>query len=65
MKIMGIVNTSPDSFSDAVPMTTLDEQLAHARGLIAAGAQIIDVGGESGVTHVTTRTSGETERWCR
>lgn len=51
MRIMGIVNTNPDSFSDAVPMTTLDEQLAHARTLVEAGADVIDVGGESGVTY--------------
>ena len=51
MQIMGIVNTNPDSFSDSVAMTTLDEQLAHARGLVGEGADIIDVGGESGVTY--------------
>lgn len=51
MKIMGIVNTNPDSFSDSVAMTTLDDQLAHAHGLLAAGADVIDVGGESGVTY--------------
>jgi dihydropteroate synthase len=51
MQIMGIVNTNPDSFSDSVSLTTLDEQLAHARSLVAAGADIIDVGGESGVTY--------------
>jgi dihydropteroate synthase len=51
MQIMGIVNTNPDSFSDIIKMETTGEQLAHARSLVAAGAQIIDVGGESGVTY--------------
>ena len=54
---MGIVNASPDSFSDAVRLSTLDAQLAHARRLVADGADIVDVGGESGVTY--TRASAE------
>jgi dihydropteroate synthase len=49
--LMGIVNASPDSFSDAVRLGTLDEQVAHALALVADGAAIIDVGGESGVTY--------------
>jgi len=52
--LMGIVNTGPDSFSDAVRLRTLDAQLEHARALVAAGADIIDVGGESGVTYTAT-----------
>ncbi|TML01752.1 MAG: dihydropteroate synthase [Actinobacteria bacterium] len=48
---MGIVNANPDSFSDAVRLSTLDEQVAHALALVADGAAIIDVGGESGVTY--------------
>ncbi len=52
--LMGIVNTGPDSFSDAVRLRTLDAQLEHARQLVAAGADIIDVGGESGVTYTAT-----------
>lgn len=51
MQIMGIVNTNADSFSDSSPMATLAEQLGHARELVGAGAHIIDVGGESGVTY--------------
>jgi dihydropteroate synthase len=51
---MGIVNTGPDSFSDAVRLRTLDAQLEHARRLVAAGADVIDVGGESGVTYTAT-----------
>lgn len=49
--LMGIVNASPDSFSDAVRRSTLTEQVAHASELLGAGADIIDVGGESGVTY--------------
>jgi len=57
---MGIVNTNPDSFSDAVRLRTLDDQVDHALALVADGAQIIDVGGESGVTYTPT-TSAEEE----
>jgi dihydropteroate synthase len=48
---MGIVNASPDSFADTVRRTTLDAQVAHALALVADGADLIDVGGESGVTY--------------
>jgi dihydropteroate synthase len=49
--LMGIVNATPDSFSDQGRYQTLEERVALARGLIADGAEIIDVGGESGVTN--------------
>jgi dihydropteroate synthase len=49
--LMGIVNATPDSFSDAGERRTLDERVALARDLLAAGADVIDVGGESGVTN--------------
>jgi dihydropteroate synthase len=48
--LMGIVNASPDSFSDGGRHTTLDAQLQLARELLAAGADILDVGGESAST---------------
>jgi dihydropteroate synthase len=48
--LMGIVNASPDSFSDAGAYPDLDARVALARELLAAGADIIDVGGESGIT---------------
>ena len=44
---MGIVNASPDSFSDAGEFVGADAQLEHARGLVAAGADVLDIGGES------------------
>ena len=49
--LMGIVNANPDSFSDTVRLDTLDRQAEHALGLVADGAAMVDVGGESGVTY--------------
>jgi dihydropteroate synthase len=51
--IMGILNITPDSFSDGGQFVHLDTALAHAEQMIAEGADIIDVGGES------TRPGGE------
>jgi dihydropteroate synthase len=48
--LMGIVNASPDSFSDGGRRPTLDAQVQLAEELIAAGADIVDVGGESATT---------------
>ncbi|HZL47693.1 MAG TPA: dihydropteroate synthase, partial [Solirubrobacteraceae bacterium] len=48
--IMGIVNASPDSFSDGGRFGTLEEQVELARELLAAGADILDIGGESAAT---------------
>ena len=48
--LMGIVNASPDSFSDAGAYPDLEARVELARELLAAGADIIDVGGESGIT---------------
>jgi len=47
---MGVVNASPDSFSDPGHMPDLETQLARAHDLVDAGADIVDVGGESAVT---------------
>ncbi len=49
--LMGVVNATPDSFSDAGGNQTLEQRLELARSLLAAGADIIDIGGESGVTN--------------
>ncbi|MDM7255804.1 MAG: dihydropteroate synthase [Paracoccus sp. (in: a-proteobacteria)] len=46
-QIMGIVNTTPDSFSDGGRHDAPEAAIAHGRGLVAAGAAILDVGGES------------------
>ena len=44
---MGIVNVTPDSFSDGGRYLQHDAAIAHARQLIAEGADIVDIGGES------------------
>jgi dihydropteroate synthase len=51
--IMGILNVTPDSFSDGGQFLDVDAALAHAATMISEGADIIDVGGES------TRPGGE------
>ncbi len=48
---MGVVNASPESFSDGGDLVGVDAQVARAEALVEAGASIIDVGGESGVTN--------------
>src|SRR2546423_7770114 len=48
---MGIVNASPDSFSDGGRYPTPEDRVQLARNLLGAGADMIDVGGESGVTN--------------
>jgi dihydropteroate synthase len=45
--VMGIVNVTPDSFSDGGRYSDVDSALAHARKLLDEGADILDVGGES------------------
>ncbi len=47
MQVMGVVNVTPDSFSDGGRFLDRDAALAHARALVAQGAHWIDVGGES------------------
>lgn len=46
-QIMGILNTTPDSFSDGGQFNTLDAAFSHISQMIKDGADIIDVGGES------------------
>jgi dihydropteroate synthase len=48
--LMGIVNASPDSFSDGGLHDTLEAQLRLAEHLLADGAQLLDIGGESAST---------------
>lgn len=45
--VMGVLNITPDSFSDGGEYENLDAALAHAREMVAQGASIVDVGGES------------------
>lgn len=49
--LMGIVNATPDSFSDDGRHQTLDERVELASTLLSQGADLIDIGGESGVTN--------------
>ena len=46
-KVMGIVNVTPDSFSDGGQHATTASAIAHAQRLVEEGADILDVGGES------------------
>jgi dihydropteroate synthase len=45
--VMGIVNVTPDSFSDGGEHDNVDAAIAHARRLVEEGAHILDIGGES------------------
>ena len=45
--IMGILNVTPDSFSDGGQYETIDQALKQVEAMLAAGAAIIDIGGES------------------
>ena len=46
-RLMGVVNVTPDSFSDGGRYLQADAAIAHALGLAAEGADILDIGGES------------------
>lgn len=45
--VMGILNVTPDSFSDGGQFDAIETAVAHAKQMVAYGAKIIDVGGES------------------
>src|SRR5687767_6104912 len=45
--IMGVLNVTPDSFSDGGQFEQVATAVAHARAMVAGGADLIDVGGES------------------
>ena len=61
--IMGILNVTPDSFSDGGRYVDPAAALEHARAMVAAGADLIDVGGESTRPN-STRISAD-EEWGR
>ena len=46
-KVMGVLNVTPDSFSDGGQFNTIELAMDHARVLLIGGADIIDIGGES------------------
>lgn len=45
--VMGVLNVTPDSFSDGGRFVCVDAAVAHGRALVAAGADVLDIGGES------------------
>lgn len=60
--VMGILNLTPDSFSDGGDFITVDTALAHAKQMLSEGADIIDIGGESSRPG-HTRIDAEEELW--
>lgn len=46
-RVMGIVNVTPDSFSDGGRLETVETAVAHGLGLVEQGADVLDIGGES------------------
>ena len=62
-KVMGIVNVTPDSFSDGGQFFKPEEAIRRAKNLIADGADIIDLGGES--TRPGATPIGWEEEWSR
>ena len=63
--IMGILNVTPDSFSDGGKFSDLDSALKRTEEMIRQGADVIDIGGEStrpGYTHISTNE--EIQRVC-
>ena len=61
--IMGILNVTPDSISDGGRYTDVAAALRHAREMVAAGADLIDVGGESTRPNSTRISADEEWRW--
>ncbi|MCC6156155.1 MAG: dihydropteroate synthase [Candidatus Hydrogenedentes bacterium] len=60
--IMGVLNVTPDSFSDGGLFVDCDAAVAHARTMIADGAHIVDVGGESSRPGAEPMDSQEEQR---
>jgi len=61
--MMGVLNLTPDSFSDGGRFMDRDQAVARARELVQAGCQIVDVGGES--TRPGARAVPLEEEWAR
>ncbi len=63
--IMGILNVTPDSFSDGGKYTAMDQALFHVEQMISDGADILDIGGESTrPNHVKITSQEEISRVC-
>jgi dihydropteroate synthase len=58
-RIMGVLNVTPDSFSDGGEWFDAEKAVAHARELVGEGADILDVGGESTRPYAEPVTQGE------
>ncbi|MDD0809076.1 dihydropteroate synthase [Curvibacter sp. RS43] len=61
--VMGIVNATPDSFSDGGQHASLQQAVDHARLLLEQGADLLDIGGES--TRPGSPAVGLDEEWAR
>jgi dihydropteroate synthase len=61
--IMGILNLTPDSFSDGGEFSSVAAATAHANKMVADGCDIVDVGGES--TRPGARPISDEEEWTR
>lgn len=61
--IVGIINCTPDSFSDGVGSVSHDTLLERAKRLVDEGADILDIGGDS--TRPGSTCVGIEEEWCR
>ena len=61
--LMGIVNLTPDSFSDGGKYNNKKSAVKHIKNLISSGAKIIDVGGES--TRPGANNINPTKEWLR
>jgi dihydropteroate synthase len=59
--VMGVLNITPDSFSDGGKFSSIERALAHAEEMIAEGADIIDIGGESTRPGGAAQVSAEEE----
>ena len=57
--IMGILNVTPDSFSDGGKWNTVDHALQHMKEMVDAGADIIDIGAESSRPGFKTMSADE------
>ena len=63
--VMGILNVTPDSFSDGGRYNDLDHALQQAERMVEEGAAILDVGGESTrPNHIKISSEEEIERVC-
>lgn len=57
--IMGILNVTPDSFSDGGQFNAVDKAIEHSQEMLAVGATVIDIGGESTRPNAATVTTNE------